>query len=92
MGAARRGGAGARVRLRRLGAARRRRECQGIELRRRFLGRLGEGWDEVYTRQAEGWLGRDELPEPFCLVVTLVNPHDVLGYASSYREGGYEAE
>ena len=40
----------------------------------------GEGWDEVYTRQAEEWLGRAELPEPFCLVVSLVNPHDVLGY------------
>jgi choline-sulfatase len=52
-------------------------------------GPLGEGWDEVYTRQAEAWLGRDELPEPFCLVVSLVNPHDVLGYASSYRDGGY---
>lgn len=54
-------------------------------------GPLGEGWDEVYTRQAEEWLARAELPEPFCLVVSLVNPHDVLGYASSYREGGYDA-
>jgi choline-sulfatase len=54
-------------------------------------GPLGKGWDEVYTRQAEAWLGRADLPEPFCLVVSLVNPHDVLGYASSYREGGYEA-
>ncbi len=54
-------------------------------------GPLGEGWDEVYTRQAEEWLGRAELPEPFCLIVSLVNPHDVLGYASSYREGGYDA-
>ncbi len=54
-------------------------------------GPLAEGWDEVYTRQAEQWLGRAELPEPFCLVVSLVNPHDVLGYASSYREGGYDA-
>ena len=53
-------------------------------------GPLGEGWDEVYTRQAEAWLGRAELPEPFCLIVSLVNPHDVLGYASSYREGGYD--
>ncbi len=53
-------------------------------------GPLGEGWDEVYTRQAEAWLGQAELPEPFCLVVSLVNPHDVLGYASSHREGGYE--
>jgi choline-sulfatase len=52
----------------------------------------GEGWDEVYTRQAEEWLGRAELPEPFCLVVSLVNPHDVLGYPASYRQGGYDQE
>ena len=44
----------------------------------------GDGWDEVYTRQAETWLGRADLPEPFCLVVSLVNPHDVLGYPASY--------
>ncbi len=50
----------------------------------------GEGWDEVYTRQAESWLGRAELPEPFCLVVSLVNPHDVLGYPASYQRGGYD--
>ena len=49
----------------------------------------GEGWDEVYTRQAESWLGREKLPEPFCLIVSLVNPHDVLGYPASYRKGGY---
>ncbi|MGZ6617551.1 MAG: sulfatase-like hydrolase/transferase [Solirubrobacteraceae bacterium] len=49
----------------------------------------GEGWDEVYTRQAETWLGRADLPEPFCLVVSLVNPHDVLGYPTSYVAGGY---
>ncbi len=49
----------------------------------------GDGWDEVYTRQAETWLGRADLPEPFCLVVSLVNPHDVLGYPSSYVAGGY---
>ena len=48
-----------------------------------------EGWDEDYTRQVERWLGRQELPEPFCLVVSLVNPHDVLGYPSSYVAGGY---
>ena len=49
----------------------------------------GEGWDEVYTRQVESWLSQPSLPEPFCLVVSLVNPHDVLGYPASYREGGY---
>jgi arylsulfatase A-like enzyme len=53
-------------------------------------GPQGEGWDEAYTRQAEGWLSRPDLPEPFCLVVSLVNPHDVLGYPASYRSGGYD--
>ena len=52
----------------------------------------GEGWDEVYTRQVETWLGRTELPEPFCLVVSLVNPHDVLGYPAAIERGGYAAE
>jgi arylsulfatase A-like enzyme len=48
-----------------------------------------QGWDEEYTRQVERWLSRDDLPEPFCLVVSLVNPHDVLGYPASYEAGGY---
>jgi choline-sulfatase len=52
----------------------------------------GEGWDEVYTQQAERWLGRPDLPEPFCLVVSLVNPHDVLGYPASYLRGGYAVD
>jgi choline-sulfatase len=52
-------------------------------------GPLGQGWDEHYTQQAERWLGRADLPEPFCLVVSLVNPHDVLGYPAQYLEGGY---
>ena len=54
-------------------------------------GPLHRGWDEVYTRQLEAWLGRDELPEPFCLVASLVNPHDVLGYPAQYVRGGYRA-
>ena len=52
-------------------------------------GPLGQGWDEVYTRQVEDWLGRQDLPEPFCLVVSLVNPHDVLGYPAQHVRGGY---
>ena len=52
-------------------------------------GPLGLGWDEVYTRQVEDWLGRQDLPEPFCLVVSLVNPHDVLGYPAQHVRGGY---
>ena len=55
-------------------------------------GRSGEGWDEDYTRQMEEWLGREDLPEPFCLVFSLVNPHDVLGFPGSYARGGYERE
>ena len=51
----------------------------------------GEGWDEVYTRQVERWLSRADLPEPFCLIVSLVNPHDVLGYPAAYERGGYSA-
>jgi choline-sulfatase len=51
-----------------------------------------QGWDEEYTQQAERWLSQTELPEPFCLVVSLVNPHDVLGYPASYEAGGYSAE
>jgi choline-sulfatase len=52
-------------------------------------GTLGLGWDEEYTRQAEGFLTAPELPEPFCLIVSLVNPHDVLGYPASHLRGGY---
>jgi arylsulfatase A-like enzyme len=53
-------------------------------------GPLGLGWDEVYTRQVEDWLGRQDLPEPFCLVVSLVNPHDVLGFPAQHVRGGYK--
>ena len=54
-------------------------------------GPLGKGWDEIYTQQVESWLGRTDLPEPFCLVVSLVNPHDVLGYPAQHVKGGYDA-
>ena len=54
------------------------------------VGTSGEGWDEDYTRQAEAWLSQEALPEPFCLIFSLVNPHDVLGYPGSYIAGGYE--
>ncbi|MBU3673995.1 MAG: sulfatase [Solirubrobacteraceae bacterium] len=52
----------------------------------------GEGWDEVYTRQVEAFLAREDLPEPFCLVVSFINPHDVLAYPETYREGGYSRD
>jgi len=52
-------------------------------------GFTGEGWDEDYTRQMEAWLAQADLPEPFCLVWCLINPHDVLGYPASFESGGY---
>jgi arylsulfatase A-like enzyme len=55
-------------------------------------GRSGMGWDEDYIRQVEAFLGGVPLPEPFCLIVSLVNPHDVLGYPHSYRAGGFSRE
>lgn len=55
------------------------------------VGTSHEGWDEDYTRQMEAWLAQEDLPEPFCLVFSLVNPHDVLGYPDSYEQGGYQA-
>ncbi|HEX8648762.1 MAG TPA: sulfatase-like hydrolase/transferase [Thermoleophilaceae bacterium] len=53
-------------------------------------GASGEGFDEDYTRQAEAFIAG--APEPWALIVSLVNPHDVLGYPSSYEQGGYRAE
>ncbi len=52
----------------------------------------GEGWDEVYTRQLETWLADRSSDRPFCLVASLVNPHDVLGYPAQYVDGGYSVE
>jgi arylsulfatase A-like enzyme len=50
------------------------------------------GWDDEYTRQMESWLAQADLPEPFCLVWCLINPHDVLGYPNSFVGGGYSAD
>lgn len=55
-------------------------------------GASGMGFDEDYIRQVESFLATGPLPEPFCLVVSLVNPHDVLGYPHSYLAGGYDRE
>lgn len=51
-------------------------------------GKSKEGYDEDFTRQAEEFLA-DPPEEPWALIFSLVNPHDVLGYPSSYEEGGY---
>ena len=49
-------------------------------------------WDEMYTAGVERFLGQENLPEPFCLVVSLINPHDVLGYPAQFETGGYTPE
>lgn len=54
-------------------------------------GRSKEGYDEDFTRQVEEFLA-DPPPEPWALVFSLVNPHDVLGYPASFEEGGYSAD
>ena len=48
-----------------------------------------EGFDEDFTRQAERFLA-DPPPEPWALIFSLVNPHDVLGYPSTFEQGGYD--
>ena len=53
-----------------------------------FGGGLAD-WDEMYTVGVEQFLGQENLPEPFCLVVSLINPHDVLGYPAQFESGGY---
>ncbi|MCB0859272.1 MAG: sulfatase-like hydrolase/transferase [Solirubrobacterales bacterium] len=53
-------------------------------------GKSKEGYDEDFTRQAEEFLA-DPPDEPWALIFSLVNPHDVLGYPSSYEEGGYSS-
>ena len=55
-------------------------------------GRSGSGWDEDFTRQAERFLTDPGLPEPFALVVSLVNPHDVLAYPMTWRGGGFTSD
>jgi arylsulfatase A-like enzyme len=53
-------------------------------------GRSKEGYDEDFTRQAEEFLV-DPPEEPWALIFSLVNPHDVLGYPATFEEGGYSA-
>ena len=56
-----------------------------------FAGRSREGYDEDFCRQVEEFLA-DPPPEPWALIASMVNPHDVLAYPSSFAEGGYGPE
>jgi len=51
--------------------------------------------DGDYTQQAVDWLTNRAASgsnKPFCLVVSLINPHDVLSYPKTYIEGGYSED
>ena len=54
-------------------------------------GATGLGYDEDFARSVEAFLA-DPPPEPWALVVSLVNPHDVLGYPDTWEQGGYNRE
>lgn len=54
-------------------------------------GKSREGYDEDFTRQAEAFLA-DPPEEPWALIFSLVNPHDVLGFPNSFEEGGYSRQ
>jgi choline-sulfatase len=56
-----------------------------------FAGSEKLGYDEDFARQVERILP-DPPPEPWALIASLVNPHDVLAYPSTFREGGYSPE
>ncbi len=49
-----------------------------------------QGTPEAGTEGALEYLGGQAAKEqPFCMVISLVNPHDVLFYPNTYEEGGY---
>ena len=54
----------------------------------KIAGRSKQGFDEDFRRQVEAFLA-DPPPEPWALIFSLVNPHDVLAYPDSFAEGGY---
>jgi arylsulfatase A-like enzyme len=45
---------------------------------------------EAYKKEKKKGKSAGKPAKPFCLVVSLVNPHDVLSYPSSYNLGGYD--
>lgn len=49
--------------------------------------------DGNYTKQAVDWItnrSSSGSSKPFCLVVSLINPHDVLSYPLTYKDFGYD--
>lgn len=57
----------------------------------RFM--TGQSGGGVTQEGALGYLRTvTQRSRPFCLVVSLVNPHDVLGYPRDWQDGGYTAD
>ncbi|MFM8519131.1 MAG: sulfatase-like hydrolase/transferase [Solirubrobacterales bacterium] len=54
----------------------------------KIAGRSKQGFDEDFRSQVEAFLA-DSPSEPWALIFSLVNPHDVLAYPDSFAEGGY---
>jgi choline-sulfatase len=48
--------------------------------------------DARYIEEAVAFLRRAEARQPFCLVLSLVNPHDVLSYPRTYTYGYTDAD
>ena len=49
--------------------------------------------DGNYTQQAIDWIANraeSDASKPFCLVISLINPHDVLSYPLTYKDFGYD--
>ena len=49
--------------------------------------------DGNYTKQAVDWItnrASSDSSKPFCLVFSLINPHDVLSYPLTYKDFGYD--
>jgi arylsulfatase A-like enzyme len=58
---------------------------------RRFV--FGRNADVENQEGAVEYIRRaSQSDQPFCLIVSLVNPHDVLGYPNNYLAGGYTEE
>ncbi len=58
--------------------------------RRYLLGAPGRTREKSYGEGAIEFLDRYDGGRPFCLFVSLVNPHDIFAYPRSYRKAGFK--
>ncbi len=58
--------------------------------RRYVLGTSGRQRGKDYGESAIEFLDHYEGDRPFCLFVSLVNPHDIFAYPGSYRKAGFK--